>query len=216
MLTFDPGPHKYYWDGEEIPGVTTILKDLRLTPPYPQTENALDLREAGSANHDILARYDWGMADQSEVLAIGNAGEQYLQLLADIQPRWTAIEQPVCVPDARFWYAGTMDRGGEIAARRAVADLKFTDGSAPDYTAIQVMAYGFARLGTGVLQSTGHAIRLRSKGSYKLTTYWDTEAAAEYLLGVWLSCLNVYNWKHKTAKKKGVPPQCLCLHSVAV
>lgn len=214
MLTFEPASHVYRWNGEEIPGVTTILKDLRLTPPYPQTESALDLREAGSVNHEILARYDWGMASREEVLAIGNAGEQYLQFLADIQPHWTAIEQPVCVPDARFWHAGMMDRGGEIARRRAVADLKFTDGSAPDYTAIQVMGYGFAWLGFDVLKSTGHAIRLRSKGSYKLTTYWDTEAEAEYLLGVWLSCLNVYHWKHKTFKRKGVPPSCLSLQTI--
>jgi len=198
MLTFDASAHEYRYHGEVLPGVTSILKELSLTPPYPESDGTKI--SIGSRVHELTASYDYGMIGRDRMLAdpeLAPYCSAYLQFLHDCAPQWTLIERAMSDHDPLRWYAGTVDRIGHLMGRYIVADLKCTNSVARS-TNIQVAAYtALAHTCYGIPMTAGrYAIRLSDNGRYQLLELPNEDHA-------WEAALRLYHWKRRTAEKKG-------------
>lgn len=147
-LTFDPIEHAYYHRGARVPGVTQILKDLRVSPPYPVDRGQL---EFGTAMHRVC---QLRLQDQ---LHVGNVNDEDRYPGTDqilwpyLDAFWTKVTEykiralhveKVVYNDIRG-YAGQLDLACMILGRdEAIIDYK--SGQPPECVALQLAAYDMA------------------------------------------------------------------------
>lgn len=184
---FEPEGHKYFLGDLELPSVTTVLKDERLIDATWYDNQG---RWRGSAIHLALQYLDEDTLDHDSVSPehIGYV-EAYLNFKAAYSFVPDLIEKPLWHPV--FRYAGTPDRTGLINGNQAVLDIK--TGATVPVDKIQLAAYA-GMLG---IPEAYERIRLHLKkdGKYGIKTYPREEASADF--AVFLSALNVWNWKRK-------------------
>lgn len=153
MLTFDKSDHTYRYEGEVVPGVTSLLDALHSFAGVP--DEILDpAKERGTFVHEMCAAYDVGDLDEAALAEIDIDPETgasrwlpylsaYKQFLAHYRPNWAGIEEMGYSKLHRF--AGTPDRrgsldGGKVQAARAIVDLKSSQQCHPVW-GIQCAAY---------------------------------------------------------------------------
>lgn len=123
IFTFDPNEHRYYLDGVEIPGVTSILKEVGLSQFWGGfTEAAW----RGLHVHEAAELLDLNDLDWNSVYPKW-AGyvHAYDRFKRDKGFVPELIEYQTYHPQFRF--AGTIDRRGmltELGERRVILDLK--------------------------------------------------------------------------------------------
>lgn len=140
MLTFDPGPHKYYFDGKPVPGVTSVLAPLMDFSMIPA--NALEVsRQKGVAVHKMI-----------ELDCCGDLDEDTLpEWMQPVLPKWRAfrddagfevIHSEYRVFHPMYRYAGTLDLFGKMqhAGKFAFIDAK-RSFFAGEVTGLQLAAY---------------------------------------------------------------------------
>ena len=142
-LTFDPVKHQYRFHGLRVPGVTTILRSVRLIDFEGVGRGVLDAaRERGHAVHDAVMFDCDGALDEAtvdaEFLGYVDAARQW-RLDCHFEP--VGVEYALYHPTYR--YAGTADLVGWLNGEPAVVDWK--TGRASDVCAdLQLGAYGAA------------------------------------------------------------------------
>ena len=186
MISLDSN-HVYHDEsGVEIPGVTTVLKDVGLIDTTWFTKYA---RDRGTAVHLACALYDRDDLDES---SIHPDVEPYLQGWIRFKRESGFVPELIeeKVRSETYGYAGTLDRTGMLNGRRVLLDLK--SGAPQPWTAIQTAAYSgcFGHL------LKRYAVAVKDNGSYQLTEYRDRNDWQ-----VWLACLALRNWKHNGGVK---------------
>lgn len=166
-LTFDEASHTYQFNGQVVPGVTSILSPLtdfsRVPPAVLEAAS-----QFGKAVHRACELDDLGELDEA---ALDPALKPYLQawrkFSAEHQVQWDVIEEPVYHNTMR--YAGTPDRFGLVNGVRTVVDIKST---AQLYPAVgpQLAAYANALLEPFAIRM---AVQLKADGTYVAKAYKD-------------------------------------------
>lgn len=183
MLTFDEASHTYRFDGQVVPGVTSILAPLSNFDRVPK--HVLDAAsEFGTAVHLACELDDLGTLDES---ALDPALLPYVQgwrkFSAEHAVQWEFIESPVYHTAMR--YAGTLDRFGLVVGDLTVVDIK---SSVQLYPSVgpQLAAYANA-LGVGGVKRM--AVQLKADGTYVAKPYTDPTDWP-----VFASLLTLRNW----------------------
>lgn len=204
MLTFDEGTHTYRWEGNLVPGVTSVIGGAGLTDYSSIPPAVLDrARQEGVAMHRMVEYEFAGDLDEStlpEWLKPRLAAWRKFRAESGFEP--DASERQVYHPI--YKYAGTYDLSGRAkhmkqCPGRGLIDLKrsFTAGPA---IGLQLAAYmsaenyvrGVAKLELLMWRA---ALKLNADGSYNLKQYNDKED-----FDTFLSCLKIQRWREKHGK----------------
>lgn len=195
-LQFDEASHTYRLAGRVVPSVTQVLKVLEAFDGIPA--DALEAaRIRGQYVHAACDLLDRGQLDFATLdPALAPYIDGYQNWLDESGAVVIASELRVSSPYYR--YAGTADMLVEIGTRKtAVVDRKAT-ATIPATVGPQVAAYaqaiGSSREYHGrLLRYCLHLNPAHPRG-YKFTALTDP---ADW--SVFLSCLNVWNWRNKNA-----------------
>lgn len=162
MLTFDQDTHTYHWNGQRVPGVTSILKALHSFDGVP-ADVLKAAGERGTAVHLCCEYLDRGILDESSIdPAISGYVDAWRLFCAEMRPEWSHIEHQ-CYHEA-LRYAGTFDRAGRMGGDKWLLDIK-TSAAAHRVWGVQTAAY------TNAAKLTDHrrgTVQLRADGTYRL------------------------------------------------
>lgn len=194
MLQFEEEGHKYIWDGLRVPSVTQILENVGISDfsnvPESILNNSINF---GLAVHKMCELYDRGMLEMKsldpQLLPVLGQWQKFLKdYQVKLDPNF--IEQAFYC--SKFKYAGTPDRVCTIKDRNIVLDIK--TGAVNPSHAIQLAAYqlGIAEEG---LKIQGRWTIYLSAEKYKIEIY---KKQSDF--SVFLSALNIYNWKKNKGK----------------
>ena len=196
MLTFNADTHEYFdEDGKFVPNVTRVLGALNPYLGVPQ--EVLDAKaDIGDAVHYACELYDLGQLEiwPKEIDGYMKAYEKF-RLTTGFNP--TVIER--IVHHTKYKFCGRLDRVGMFSklkrARKTDTcqiDIKTTALLMPT-TGPQTAAYNEACASSfGFRPKRRFAVQLKPSGDYVLEEYADPGD-----FGVFLSALNLYNWKLK-------------------
>lgn len=142
MLTFDPEPHVYRWNGRVVPGVTRILTVVERGYGFVDPEILESARSFGKHMHRAIELFNAGELDEEALdPALKPRLDQWKQFLADTGFKVTAGEEAVYHPSLR--YAGRLDVRGIWPKRGRdrswLIDLK--SGAVPRSCALQTAGY---------------------------------------------------------------------------
>jgi hypothetical protein len=182
-LTFDEATHTYRFNGNVVPGVTSVLSpltDFSRVPPHV-LEAASNF---GKAVHMACELDDLGTLDEA---ALDPALAPYLQgwrkFSQDYAVEWDCIEEPIY--HATMNYAGTPDRFGNVKGEFTVVDIKSTAQLYPS-VGPQLSAYANAK---GNPFAKRLAVQLKADGTYVAKPYTDPTDWP-----VFASLLTLRNW----------------------
>lgn len=188
MLQFDPGAHRYTYDGQWVPSVTKIL----------QATGTIDTRwynragrDRGSSVHELLEFVDlFGEGAEEAPEELRGYVRAYESFLETSGFRAEEVEHPLYY---RFSsgeeYAGMLDRAGPLNGRRVVLDIK--TGSPAAWHKLQAAAYALAD-GRGAAQGM---LYLDKTGRFRLSMvdaadamnariFWEAEVKRFYAQGL--------------------------------
>lgn len=168
MITFDPATHRYEIDGQPVPSVTTVLKDMGFVNASYFTEYA---RTRGTLVHRIIQYHVEGTLDDDTIdpalMGYFNAWRRFEDETGFVS---TDTEKPLASEVWRF--AGTPDHIGCFPdLRSACIDVK--SGAIFPATQIQVAAYEI--LAAQPLKR--FALCLKEDGKYSLKQFTDRQDA---------------------------------------
>lgn len=182
-LTFDESLHEYRFNGEVVPGVTTILKPLTnfdMVPPHVLQAAS----EFGTAVHKACELDDLGELDEEQLdPALRPYLSAWRKFSEEHSVKWVHIEKQV--HNKTLGYAGTLDRYGHVDGMSTLLDIK---SSIELYQSVgpQLAAYDKA-LGEPVIHRI--AVQLKADGTYVAKTYTDPSDWP-----VFCSLLTLRNW----------------------
>ncbi len=194
MIRFDEGTHTYWLGEQRIPGVTSVLELVSGYEGVP--EHVLDAAaERGRAVHLATEFYDEGDLDED---ALHESLRPYVDAWKRfrLETGFEVTHSETLVYSQRHRYAGTLDRIGILHAKRTLLDIKTTVVMMPA-TALQTAAYktAFESQHPDEPIEQRVSVQLRADGTYRLHRYDDPTDFA-----VFLSALNVHNWKQRNTK----------------
>lgn len=196
-LTFDEASHTYQWNGQPVPGCTTVL-----APLYDFSmvkDEILNLaRERGDAVHkatELLDQDDlaWDSLD-ARIVPYVEAWKAF-----KAESGWVPVEMEQRVYHTVHRYAGTFDRvlwkNEGTRCRYAMCDIKTVSQLHPA-TAVQTAAYAAAyerpRTFHQDVPLERCAVKLQPDGRYRLKFYEDKGD-----FGTFLSLLNIHRFKER-------------------
>jgi hypothetical protein len=184
-LTFEAESHTYRWNGEVVPGVTSILRPL-CSFDFVKPDVLAAASAFGSATHRACELSDRGDLDEASLdPALAPYLAQWRKFCADYACEWEWIEAPFFHNTMR--YAGTVDRIGKVKGERAVLDIK-TSASLYPSVGPQTAAYARAHDPTTGQLLKRYGLRLSATG-YELKPYTDP---ADW--SVFCSLITLRNW----------------------
>lgn len=197
-LEFDEAGHRYTLDGLEVPSVTQVIGFLNNYSGIPPAVMEL-ARDRGDAVHFATALHDGNDLDvESLDPRIAPYLAAWIRFRFDIDFDPVHIEQRVV--SLKHRYAGTLDRMGLIRcgsrAKAALVDIKCT-AALPLSAGPQTAAYDLAAresVDGWPLRVQRYTVQLRPDGTYRMTEHANPGDA-----GVFLSALNLHNWRLKHA-----------------
>ncbi len=191
MLTFDPEAHRYFWNGQPVPGVTSVLAPLTdySRIPADRLERA---RQEGIAIHKTVELHAKGDLDEDSLPDwLRPRLAAFKKFMVDTQFEIRGSEQQVY--HSAYGYAGTLDLAGAMVipeGRRtkrvgALIDVK-RSFAAGDVIGYQLAAYMAAVNDTPAPTITHrYALQLREDGTYRLEHFPNPNDFAAFL-----TCLN--------------------------
>lgn len=172
MLTFDPIAHAYKWDGQPVPGVTSVLKPLVNFSMVPADKLEL-ARQKGIATHrmielhakgdlDVESLPDWLRPTLSE-------WERFVEVTG-----LTVLASEKKVYHPTYRYAGTLDLKVHVASKGVgLIDIKRSLMAGP-VTGLQTAAYQEADKCDKEQPATWRAaLRLNEKQRFQLEPFED-------------------------------------------
>jgi hypothetical protein len=204
QVHFNPATHAYTLDGQHVPGVTSVLKDVGLTPDFGLVDpDVLDRAcQLGRAcdtmiELDVLGVLDVTSLDE-ELKGYYDAWQDFL---ANSGFKPTSVQE--LVHSAKMGYAGQLDLMGTYGLGASLNDgeegwLIDTKrvASVPFSTRFQTAAYSHAWVEAGQGRRKAprrYALQLKKEGRkrYSLIPYEDDPGD----MRVFASALTVYNAK---------------------
>ena len=125
MNTFDDATHTYAIDGRKVPSVTQVLNDL-----IPGFKAGAWYLNRGQAVHACAALIAQGVAFDHDP-AINGQVRAVRRFFAEVKPTVLSVERQVY--SARSQYAGTLDLLADINGRWTVIDFKASESAALPY-----------------------------------------------------------------------------------
>ena len=182
-FSFDPESHIYKINGNIIPSVTQILRDL--IPSYQATPWHMQRGRAAHACYALIAQ---GKEFEFDPRLAGYvAGCR--KFFADLKPDVGHIEQQVY--SETYQYAGTYDLSCKIDGRYMLIDYKSTLTDAVPY---QLAAYMTAMLKMqGRLVHYGMGVEIHDDGTYRLSEVYDLNK----FKNEWLCLLTAFKIRQK-------------------
>ena len=191
-MNFDKRTHTYTDDnGNIIPSVTSVISECL----YLEVKRffTLESRQRGEAVHKACELYDLERLDfdslHDNIKGYVNA---YKRFKSEIKPKWSGIEDSFISP---LGYAGTYDRYGYIQDKPVLADIKTGTVGMVD---LQLAAYKFGCEEEDAKEADRAVIELKPDGFYKFYRLLKSTEGRDFK--VFMSCLNVYNYK----KERGI------------
>jgi hypothetical protein len=191
-LTFDDDKHRYFYDGRNVPGVNEIIEACGLVDFSAVPEEQLEAaRKLGNYVHQATALWD---KDDLVVETLSPGLIPYLEgwklFLSDFNIKFAAEQIERRLYSRKWGFAGTTDRDPvEIGGRMTLIDLKTSTS--------MLKTYALTTAGYKILQEENYGkikqrwgVQLLPTGKYKIHIYDNPTDES-----VFLSCLNVYNWK---------------------
>ncbi len=200
-ITFDPVEHAYYKHGSRVPGATQVLKDLRISPPYPADRGQLEFGKAMHkacelSVHDRLDREQTDSVLWPYLDAFEQKRREY-----KIKP----LHTEKLVYNDLHGYAGTLDLACMIFERdEALIDYK--SGMPPECVSLQLAAYDMA-----LNRTLGLPERHRPRRRFAMYLFEDEvkqtgrarmiEFTDPFDYEVFLGMVAVWKWKNKKGVK---------------
>ena len=192
-LVFDPIEHKYFYDGLEVPSVTTILKSANLVNfdmvPYQVLEKAAYI---GTCVHNATAYADAGTLDYSTIdECLTGYLDAWEKFKKETGFKFTHIE--VKLYSEKYKYAGAIDRIGTINGKEVLPDIK--TGAHTISHGPQTAAYAQAAKEMGIITSRKpdrFTVQLNENGTYKLI---PLKGNADF--SAFLNALAIHNYKKR-------------------
>lgn len=188
VFTFDPNEHKYFLDGVEIPGVTSILKEAGLSQFWGGFTQA-QLR--GLHVHEACEYLDLNDLDWHSVypqwMGYVRSYERFKQETGFVPE---LIEYQTLHPIYRF--AGTIDRRGVLSGQKVLLDLK--TGPEEDWHPLQLAGYQILG-GAEWSKDRRCSLHLQQDGSIARLS-WHDDAND---LKTFMAALTVTHWKRAHA-----------------
>lgn len=190
MLTFDEIKHEYRWNGQVVPGVTSLLSPLS-DYSFVNPQVLADAAQFGRDVHLACEFYDQGTLDESALHAdLRPYLDAWVKFLHETGFVVQMCEQKVY--HHQLGYAGTLDREGTLD-EEAVIDIKTVTTLMPA-TGPQLFAYESALISQpnwgGPKKLKKFAVQLKEDGNYKLKEYEDKADWSAFV-----SLLNIHQWK---------------------
>ncbi len=195
LLTFDAQEHRYYLDGVEIPGVTTILKTAGISDFYGGWTEATyrGLHVHTACEWLDLQDLDWRTV-HAPYLGYVRGYEKFL--------KETGFEHELIEYQGHheaFRYAGTLDRRGRFPKQqateaRSIIDLK--TGIKEDWHSKQTAGYKLLKPEWN--DDLRFALYLHENGTYHLEPHKDPNDARVFMAAL---TITHYKWSLKGAKR---------------
>ena len=182
-LTFDEASHTYRFNGNVVPGVTSILSPLTDFSRVP-AHVLQAASEFGKAVHRACELHDLQELDHNTLdPSLQPYLDGWIKFSQDHAVAWTCIEEPLY--HATMNYAGTPDRIGSVNGELTVVDIKSTARLYPS-VGPQLSAYANAE---GIPFAKRLAVQLKADGTYVAKPYTDPTDWP-----VFASLLTLRNW----------------------
>lgn len=145
---FDPNTHRYYLDGREVPGVTTLLKAngtidttfLRNTAALARGTAVHKQCEEMDAQTNALGRaFPFARASLAVDSPMDGYARAYARFLRDCRPIYTHVEAGLL--HATLRYGGRTDRICADLGDRGPAVLEIKTGVPADWHGVQLAGY---------------------------------------------------------------------------
>lgn len=185
MIQLDEQSHKYYQNGIEIPGVTTILSDVGISDFSMVDDDTLKYAaKRGTAVHKACELFD-----RDDLGGYSPTIEPYLNswidFCRDFSPAFIEIEKLVFCP--KYMYAGTLDRVASIGVHEYIVEIK--TGQKSRSHQIQMAAYEYAHKKDRRYKMKRLCVYL-SKEGYDAEPFEDDDD-----INVFYAALKTYNFK---------------------
>jgi hypothetical protein len=166
---YDPLNHQYFHDGQEWPGVTSVLVNAE---HITKTWYTPDAAERGRRVHACAMAIDIEH-DISPPSDIAGEVEAYLRFLHDVKPEYESIEEG--------WFHSVLRYGGRpdrtcYRLRGFPAVLELKTGSPAPWHRLQLAGYQFLRP-----SGARWVVYLKPNGRYDLRRHDDAADYAEFL-----------------------------------
>lgn len=191
-LEFDEATHTYRYQGQVVPGVTSVLRpvtDLSHVPP-----DILAASSAfGVAVHKACELDDLGQLDEEALdVALAPYLAAWRKFSRDYEVQWSGVERKVFHSQLR--YAGTLDRSGTVLLAPgkphrtpAIVDIKSGTALYPS-VGPQLAAYHRA-LDEGSVTTKRLAVQLKPDATY--VAKWEDDPSD---FALFCSLLTVQRW----------------------
>ncbi len=191
MLTFDEATHTYRWDGNLVPGVTSVLAPITDYSMVPR--DVLEKASRfGKIVHHATALLDEGLLDPTSISPVVQPYlDAWTNFCIDHSCVWEDVEKPMYSIDMGF--AGTPDRIGIIDDEEGVVDIKTTYQLMPS-VGPQLAAYSHLKFGNKSTLKARWGVKLNEDGTYLAHRYHDGNDLATFA-----SCLTLHRFcqRHK-------------------
>ena len=190
MLTFNEKDHKYFWNGQPVPGVNEILTELNMQEGRGSEADLL----RGTWVHQACQYYDDGTLDQWEFdPVILEYLEGWKKFIAEQKFVGVMNEKAL---RSEYGYAGRLDRCGLRSTDHIVVDIKTGD---PGWATGLKLA-GYEQLVKEETRQPNRiykrlAVQLYDDGSYKLHWYYNRKEKE-----LFLNCVSLYHYKKNGGK----------------
>jgi len=190
-LEFDHESHTYRFDGDIVPGVTSVLEDVGLSDFSMVPPDVLAQAQAfGTEVHNITEQFDKDEPiDAKYSESAGLYLCHYIKFLNDFDVEILEVEKKLFCK--KYKYAGTLDRIAilkKISDKPCLFDIK-TGGKAKSHQ-IQTAAYEYANKQDKRSNMDRYTLYLEDDG-YNLSEVYKSRQDFDVFLGA----LSVYNFK---------------------
>ncbi len=196
MLTFDEAAHAYYWKGERVPNVTSIISHLTDYSHIPPA--ALErARQEGQAVHKMVDADCKGTLIDLPAWMFGHF-DAWCRFKEETGFECLASERKVYHRKLR--YAGTLDLAGSLrhlSKKAACIDVKRSLYAGP---AIGLQTAGYVDAENTAKElprlEGRYALQLNADGTYRLQPFTDPDDKIAFL-----ACLQQMRWRAKHYKE---------------
>jgi hypothetical protein len=195
MITFDPATHAYQIDGQTVPSVTTILKDMGFVDTSFFTDYA---RERGSLVHRII---HWHVTGELDEATIDDSFRGYFNawLAFEKDTGFVSVETEKPLGSILHRFCGTPDHIGMLNGSQAIIDCK--TGAIYPHVGLQLAGYEILRnegiKDGGMLRCKRLALQLKEDGKYSLKPFADRQDR-----GIFLASLSCWWWQRNNGGRK--------------
>ena len=189
VLSFDEAKHEYRIDGQVVPSVTEIIAPLSDHSRVP-AETLEFKRSLGKAVHKAIELYEGadGLDMESLDLQALPYFEGWLKFKRESRFQAEIVERPY--GSAKLRFAGTPDViGSRTECFDELLDVKCTYAMEPA-TGVQLAGYEILLEENGIKIKRRGGVQLMPDGTFR---YHEFKSRNDRI--VFLSCLNLFNWK---------------------